>query len=346
MKRFTTILAAALALGVAAQAQVINLNEIYVSHAGTDDQEYVELIGTPNMSIDYLMVLVVEGDSGTTTGKLDRAWQVSGNMPADGFFVLGGDLVANLDLSVGSTNLIENGTETIYLVDAVDQAGADALVALLDTVVDLGGGVTSIPTLCTVIDIIAIVDGGYGSGDLIYDGATPLGPDGTYLPGGIYRGGDFPNAWCDDAWLDYDDVANLDMPRTPGTGNVDCPVTASCAWYCGAGTNMDTYVVTTGYVLGGTFQGSVGFVAPNLGAVVAGYLGQLTFPIWGQEGLVDVTKREVMGVPSTFGASPVVISWTVPNDPSYAGMHVFTQSAAVGGGVINLTCAFDCTVGY
>ncbi len=58
------------------------------------------------------------------------------------------------------------------------------------------------------------------------------------------------------------------------------------------------------------------------------------------------TNAEIMGLPSAFGPSPVTITWPVPNEPAYAGFHVFTQAAGFGGGVINLTCAHDCTVGY
>jgi hypothetical protein len=120
---------------------------------------------------------------------------------------------------------------------------------------------------------------------------------------------------------------------------------ASCARYCGSGVNMDTYTIITPYVIGGTFEGTVGFPAPNVGALIAGYLGWAEFPIWGQEGLLDVSTPEVMGLPSGIGVSPVSITWGVPNDPAYAGFDVYTQAAGFGGGVINLTCAFACAVG-
>ena len=121
---------------------------------------------------------------------------------------------------------------------------------------------------------------------------------------------------------------------------------AACTWYCGSTTNMDTYTVGAAYVIGGTYQGTVGISAPNVGAVIAGYLGQLTFPIWGQQGLVNVGTPEVMGLPSGLGTSPIMISWPVPNEHAYVGFHVYTQAAGFGGGQINLTCAYDCTVGY
>ena len=120
---------------------------------------------------------------------------------------------------------------------------------------------------------------------------------------------------------------------------------ADCTWYCGSGTNSDfftTYVVRNPE--GIAWQCSMAVSAPHVGALVAGYLGQLVFPIWGQEGLVDITKPEVMGMPSGFG-STVQITWPVPPNLRYVGYHVFLQSAAFGGG-IELSCAYDCTVGY
>jgi hypothetical protein len=118
------------------------------------------------------------------------------------------------------------------------------------------------------------------------------------------------------------------------------------SWYCGAGTNMDTYTIGADFILGDVFQGTVGFSAPNFGAILAGYLGKLTFPVWGQQGLVNITSKEVTGLPTSFGASPVTITWALPADYAYAGYHVFTQAAGIGGGQINLTCAYECVVGF
>jgi hypothetical protein len=132
----------------------------------------------------------------------------------------------------------------------------------------------------------------------------------------------------------------------PGPAIVDVLGTADCQWYCGSGTNLDNYTVIAPIALGQTFEGSVIVSPPNVGAVIAGYLGKLTFPIWGQEGLVDPTQNEVLGFPLGFVPSPVTITWSVPNEPAYAALHVYTQAASFGGGVINLTCAYDCTVGF
>lgn len=131
-----------------------------------------------------------------------------------------------------------------------------------------------------------------------------------------------------------------------GPATVNVTGSASCQWYCGSGVNMDTYTVVAPVALGNTFVASIGVSPPNVAAVVAGYLGQMVFPLWGQEGLVNPTTLEVMGLPMAFVPSPVTLTWSVPNEPAYVDLHVYTQAAGVGGGVINLTCAYDCTVGY
>ena len=122
---------------------------------------------------------------------------------------------------------------------------------------------------------------------------------------------------------------------------------ANCQWYCGTGTNPDFF---TNHVVrareGIEWQSTLIVSAPHIGAVVAGFLGQATFPIWGQEGLVDVSKPEVMGMPTSFGTH-VRITWPVPTNMQYVGYHVYLQGAAFGGGAgITLGCAYDCTVGY
>ena len=128
-------------------------------------------------------------------------------------------------------------------------------------------------------------------------------------------------------------VLELDVPQ------------ASCSWYCGTGINMNTYSILQPFALGSTFRASVGIASPNTGAVVVGYLGKIIFAIWGQEGMVDLFSMEVMGFPQGVG-NPTTVSWVVPSDPAYVGYHIYTQAAGIGGGVINLTCAYDCTAGY
>ncbi len=226
MMRSLLSLTAGLALvtSAALAGPSIRLNEIYASHSGTDDREFIELIGSG--SLDNLAIVVVEGDA-PAAGTIDRVWDLTGNtMPADGFFVVGDDGVPNLDLSVGTSNTLENGTETFYLLNVTDLAGLSALVGTdLDTNDDGIYDGTAITDFGSIVDIVAMVDTGFGTGDQVYDGAPVRGPDGTFFPAGIYRFGDYPNDWATD-FLNFDDSTiggtAPDRP-TPGLPNVPEP---------------------------------------------------------------------------------------------------------------------------
>lgn len=197
------------------------LNEIYASHSGTDTLEFIELRGEPGVPMTNLMVLIVEGDAGTTLGVLKRAWDLSSFvMLPDGIFLLGDSAVPGIDLDIGAQDRIENGSETFYLVRANGPAEVGALLAAVGTNVDPDLDlVTTIPTLAEVLDIIAMVD--TGASDQVYDGARALGPDGSNFPAGIFRGNDSKDDWCNN-FLDFDPAINLRQTRTPGNPNVLC----------------------------------------------------------------------------------------------------------------------------
>jgi hypothetical protein len=121
---------------------------------------------------------------------------------------------------------------------------------------------------------------------------------------------------------------------------------ASCQWYCGSGVNLDTFTVLAPFTLGGTFQGSVTYGPPYVGATLAAYLGRLTFSLWSQEVLIDPTQPEILGMPTRFGSGAALFTWSIPLEPTYAGYRIYPQAAILGGCSIRLTCAYDCTVGY
>ena len=228
--------AAALAAFSGAASAQVQFNELFVSHSGTDDMEYIELIGTPGASLDGHMVLVVEGEGGNPEiGTLDRAYDLSGlDIPPSGYFLMGDTGVTPTpDFDLGMSNTLENGANTFYLITTTDVPG---VLALLDTDIDSDDDlVTDIATnpANTIIDLIALQDATFDTGcidpaDEFYDGATVIGPDGTpctaqsvFLPAGIFRDGDSPGAWCTTEFLDF---AILAMPnnRTPGTANPSC----------------------------------------------------------------------------------------------------------------------------
>jgi len=203
-------------------AQEVFINEIYASHDGTDDREFVELVATPNMALDGYMVLVVDGD-GATRGILDRVWDLAGYVvPADGYFVLGDAAVPEADHVVGNSNVIENGTEVFYLIETADPAFFSAASG---SQVDADGNLVTdiaVHANTTIVDLVALVDDDYPQTDSVYDGALALGPDGASIPAGVFRSTDAPGAWCGATFLDADPDLNTDVERTPGGRNVDC----------------------------------------------------------------------------------------------------------------------------
>lgn len=255
--RLKTLSSTALCLaGLAgtAQAQNLNFNEAYVSMTGTDSFEFIELIGTPNMSLDDIVVITIDGD-GLAGGKIDRVWDLTGlTVPADGYFVMGNIAsVANVDYDIangphttgGAANNIENGTQTFYLLrvpSALDRA--DLAGPLFDSDLDPDGDfITSIgmsPANFEILENIALLREPIGPDDFVYDCANALGPDGTFLPAGFFRPGDYPNDWCGDGWLDFNNPGGPD--QTPGTANpsVSCTVTVGTSAGCGNMGGMGT----------------------------------------------------------------------------------------------------------
>ena len=223
MRTSLALLSAAALLSATAAAGVsstnpanVHLNELYISHSSTDDMEMIELVGTPSASLDGYVVCVVEGD-GTAAGTLDRAWDLTGlTMPADGYFVLGNTAEPALDLDIGADNEIENGTNTIYVVFTSAPA---AITALLGTNIATGTD-TSLGSLGDIADCVGVGDGSYrGGGDTTFDCCETVGElNAGFGPAGIFRVGDWPGKWST-AFLDFDDVANADLPRTPGAAN-------------------------------------------------------------------------------------------------------------------------------
>ena len=220
---------AALALAGSASAQV-SFSEIFVSHVGTDTQEFIELKGAPGTSLAGYMVLVVEGDQSSATavtgGVLDRAYDLSAlAIPSSGYFVMGATAVTPNDLPLAAQDNFENGTETIYLIQTTNQAAITALVGT-SILTAPGSTTTTIPTLSTIVEAVGLVDSGYGVGlfDVVCDGAMVFGPDGLNLPAGIFRCGDAPSQWST-GFLNFDTALTTGNVRTPGVSNTTCGIT-------------------------------------------------------------------------------------------------------------------------
>ena len=231
MKLHTTLTAlfAGGALASTASAQVFT--ELRLSTSGAD-QEYVEILGTPGQSTDGLMIAVVESDDNTSLGTLDFVYDLSANaFPAgDQYFVFGSveadaAFPGEIDLiGLNGSNLFENSTATIYLLDVPDPNNRTAVSGLQGTDVRTAAGATTtvFPTMMgvTILDMVGIRDA--GATDVVFDAAPEFGPDGSFFPAGIARNGGCPGDWCSDVFLNFrtDGVPNPPyFDPTPGATN-------------------------------------------------------------------------------------------------------------------------------
>ena len=118
---------------VFAQCGSIRFNEIDYDQSGTDELEFIELSGNPGDDLSGFELHLVNGLNSTVY----RSESLSGELPSDGFFVLGSSNVTNVDQFIGSggANLILNGapdgaglwdTETETYCDFINYEGTVA----------------------------------------------------------------------------------------------------------------------------------------------------------------------------------------------------------------------------
>ena len=190
-------------------ASGVVLNEIQVSTASTD-WEFFEVAGTPGTDLTSLSLLVIESDNYSSAGTIDKVVTLSGSIPSDGFWWAAsatgqstyGAECGTADASF-SDNTFENSTATYLLVDGFSGSQGDDL----DTNND---GVLDSQPWTELIDGIGIRDS--GASDFTYGGVDSRGPDGSFLPSGIYRDPD-AGAWASD-FLNF-----FSPDGTPGRSN-------------------------------------------------------------------------------------------------------------------------------
>ncbi|MEO1457684.1 MAG: endonuclease/exonuclease/phosphatase family protein, partial [Pseudomonadota bacterium] len=195
--------------GTGPQAPVIN--EVLVSHTGTDDTEFFEIFASPNTSLDGLSFVAVDAQTGEYEFIFDfGADDATGD---NGFFLVGNPtgLLANYGVTPNAnlaTDSLQNNSATYALVETAS----------------LPGGVgTTVSGSEVVIDAVASTDpgddpNGGTPGNFAFD-APVLGPDGSFLPAGVRRVED---------GVDTDDAADfvignffLSFDNTPTAGESD-----------------------------------------------------------------------------------------------------------------------------
>ncbi|WP_413165990.1 endonuclease/exonuclease/phosphatase family protein [Capilliphycus salinus ALCB114379] len=181
------------------------INEVYASHTGTDNTEFIEFFGTPGTSLDGLSLIVVEGDSGisgTIDAKID--FNSTNIIGENGFFLVGNPtgLAANYGVDPNldiSDNFLENSSLTVALVETSSISG------------------TSVTGNEMVLDSVALTDG--GAGDTFFFDAPVIGPDGSFFPAGARRVTDGVDTDTVEDWVISDFF--LGSANTPTAGSSD-----------------------------------------------------------------------------------------------------------------------------
>ncbi len=132
--------------------QAAQINEIRIDQPSTDNDEYVELIGTPNESLQGLTYLVI-GDGSGGSGVIEAVVDLSGqSVGANGLFLIAessftlatADLTANL-------NFENSDNVTHLLVDGFVGANGD------DLDIDDDGTLDTLPWI-TIEDSVSLVE--------------------------------------------------------------------------------------------------------------------------------------------------------------------------------------------
>ncbi|MBR9913333.1 MAG: T9SS type A sorting domain-containing protein [Algicola sp.] len=107
-----TVLVTSLSFG-----QVV-INEIDADTPGTDMAEFIELKGTPNASLDGLVVVLYNGSNDQSYAAFDLDGKT---LDANGFFILGNtSIISGTDIDLGASNSLQNGADAVALYTAND----------------------------------------------------------------------------------------------------------------------------------------------------------------------------------------------------------------------------------
>ena len=201
----------------------VSLNEIRIDMTGSDTREFVEIAGPAAQVLDVTIIIIGDGSTAQGSGVVERVRSLSGvAIPADGTLLVGNPAL-NPDVGNGAgtggsdvaADWIENSDNiTIMLV----RGWTGTLGQDLDTNDD---GTLDLTPWTELVDSIAIIESGATPpvGTEWAYGDNRIGPDGTFVPGHIWRCRD---TGCWNIGL-FDVAANEAAGNeTPGASNADC----------------------------------------------------------------------------------------------------------------------------
>jgi len=238
MKKITLLFALFLTTLVFAQKPIENrsangvavlINEIDADQAGTDEMEFIELSTFGNsVPLDGYVVVLFNGSSDTSYNAID----LDGfSTDANGYFLIGGDNVPNADITLGVSNVLQNGADAVAIYFASDTdfpAGTAATTTGLQDAIVYGTNDADDTDLLAALGETTQYNES-ANGDSGVD-SLQRGDDGTFCTG----------------------------TPTPKADNIDCSATCPLSVFvvsveCDAVTaGTDTYTTTLGFTGGGT----------------------------------------------------------------------------------------------
>lgn len=198
----------------------VAINEVRIDQPGADDDEYIELAGDPNASLDGVSLLVV-GDGAGGSGTIETILSFGGVMlDGDGIALVGHDTLTLGTTAYPARFSFENSDNLTFLL--VSGFTGDAAQDL-DTDDD---GVLDVTPWATLLDSISLVEttDPVNPGDDLYYGAVVVGPEETvdgffFVPGQVWKCGN-----SEDWNIGVFDPASVDPAPTDtaGESNPDC----------------------------------------------------------------------------------------------------------------------------
>ncbi|MEY3143608.1 MAG: Leukotoxin [Planctomycetota bacterium] len=212
----------------ACETEALRINEIRIDMTGTDINEYVEFRGAPGTSLAGLTYFVI-GDGAGGSGVVESVIALPSDavIGSSGFYLVTGNgfnLAATPDLRRPTNDIFENSDNVTHLLVRGFTGAANND---LDTNND---GVLDSTPWAEIVDSVALLKpitatGTPATGDEWWYSTTTVGPDGTFVPGHVYR------CTPDATWKigPFDIVSGRDTPRAANAGCTTCgPGAGNC----------------------------------------------------------------------------------------------------------------------
>jgi len=194
----------------------ITINEIRIDNTGADTDEYFELAGPANASLDSLWYVVLGDGAPGVGGVVETAVPLDGyQLKANGILSVlkAGDIPVCSGYDITATMSFENSDNVTHML-------VRNMTAAVDSVLDPDNdGILDVEPWDEVVDCVALIET-VASGDSVYCD-TRVGPDGTFVPGHVFK--------CGSTWVigAFSPTCTDDTPGQPNGCSSISPVLSS-----------------------------------------------------------------------------------------------------------------------